>query len=310
MNNQIEWPEGKDFAFTIFDDTDLSTIENVKEVYSLLIDYGFYSTKSVWTIHGTQKPLIGGSTCEDPEYLEWIISLKNKGFEIALHNVTFHSSLRHETIEGIKRFTELFGYNPKSMSNHSGNIESIYWGNYRLTSFNKFIYNFLTLNRHNGIFRGHIKGDQYFWGDICKEKLKYVRNFVYSDINTFKACPIMPYHDPQRPFVNYWFASSEGRDVKAFNQCISERNQDSLEEEGGACIMYTHFAKGFYDNNALNKRFKELMRRLSRKNGWYVPVSTLLDYMIKVKRHHDITDRERNFLERKWLFHKIKVGHT
>lgn len=85
-----------------------------------------------------QEPLISGSTCEDQEYLEWIISLKNTGFEIALHNVTFHSSLRNETIEGIKRFTELLGYYPKSMSNHSRNIESIYWGSFRLTGLNKF----------------------------------------------------------------------------------------------------------------------------------------------------------------------------
>jgi hypothetical protein len=118
----------------------------------------------------------------------------------------------------------------------------------------------------------------------------------------------MPYHDSQRPYVNYWFASSEGADINFFNKCISEKNQDRLEKEGGACIMSTHFAKGFYKNGVVNPRFKFLMKRLSKKNGWFVPVSTMLDYLLKIKGCHNITDKERNQLERKWLFNKIMIG--
>ena len=59
----------------------------------------------------------------------------------------------------------------------------------------------------------------------------------------------MPYHDLKKRYVNYWFTSSEGSNVRTFNECISEQNQDQLEEEGGACIMYTHFGCGFYTNN-------------------------------------------------------------
>ena len=196
------------------------------------------------------------------------------------------------------------------MANHTGNYESIYWGNYRMTGFNEFLYNQLTRNRQKDSFRGHIKGDNYFWGDVCKEKIKYVRNFAFSDINTLKACPIMPYHDLNRPYVNYWFVSSEGSNVDTFNQCITEQNQDNLEKEGGACIMYTHFAAGFYKNGRINSRFKYLMSRLSKKNGWFVTVSTLLDYLLKIRGHYDITAKERKALERKWLWHKIRVGRT
>jgi hypothetical protein len=242
VRSRISWPGGKSFAFTVFDDTDFATFENVGEVYSLLTDYGFRTTKSVWPIRGNREPICGGATCEDQDYLEWVINLKNSGFEIGYHNATFHSSLRGETIRGINKFAELFGHYPQSMANHAGCQEAIYWGNYRLTGFNEFIYNVLTRYRNDKVFRGHIEGDKYFWGDICKEKVKYVRNFVFSDINTLKVCPIMPYHDPKRPYVNYWFASSEGPNVEAFNRCIAERNQDRLEEEGGGCFMYTHFA--------------------------------------------------------------------
>lgn len=310
MSSKITWPEGKDFAFTVFDDTDFSTLENVREVYSFLIDCGFRITKSVWPIRGNQGSPIGGATCEDKDYVEWLCHLKEIGFEIGFHNATCHSSLRDETIKALERFKELLGYYPKSMSNHSRNEESLYWGNYRLSGFNEFIYNLLTRNRHKERFRGHKEGDKYFWGDICKEKIKYVRNFVFSDINTLKVCPIMPYYDPERPYVNYWFASSEGPDVPAFCQCVTEKNQDRLEGEGGACIMYTHFACGFYSKGSINSRFKFLIRRLSKKNGWFVPVSTLLDYLLEVKGPHNITAKERTKLERKWLWHKIRVGES
>jgi hypothetical protein len=72
--------------------------------------------------------------------------------------------------------------------------------------------------------------------------------------------------------------------------------------------MYTHFAFGFYVKNGLNSTFRSLMQRLSKKNGWFVPVSTLLDYLLEASGHHDITDRERRRLERRWLSHKLRIG--
>ncbi len=310
MSGTINWPDEKNFAFTVFDDTDGATLENVRDVYSFLASLGFRTTKSVWPIRGDRKPICEGATCEDPDYLAWLYSLKDTGFEIGYHNSTFHSSLRHETIAGFTKFKELFGYYPKSLSNHTDCQESIYWGDYRLTGANKFIYNMLTRYRNSNLFRGHIEEDKYFWGDLCKQRVKYVRNFSFADVNTLKMCPIMPYHDPERPYVNHWFASSEGANVVAFNRCVREKYQDQLEEEGGACIMYTHFASGFCRNSNIDSNFKFLMERLSKKNGWFVPVSTLLDHLLKQKGRHIITAKERKRLERKWLSHKMRVGST
>ncbi len=116
----------------------------------------------------------------------------------------------------------------------------------------------------------------------------------------------MPYFDEERPYVNNWFASSEGRDCHAFCQTISEANQNRLEEEGGACIMYTHFgAADFYEDGPLNSDFRRLMERLSRKDGWFVPVSTLLDHIQKDRGRHVISVGERNRLERRWLIHRV-----
>jgi len=309
----MEWPNKKDFAFTIFDDTDWQTRENVREIYALLKDFGFRTTKSVWPVKGNEIPQIGGSTCEEPEYLKWVKCLQNDGFEIGYHSNTFHRSLRDEVIFGIEKFYEYFGHYPKTMAQHTDyrECEAIYWGNYRVTPGpHEWIYNIFTRGKHKKIFTGHIERSKYFWGDICKEKIKYVRNFIFSDINTIKACPIMPYHDPERLYVNFWFASSEGANVNSFNKCLSEKNQDRLEEEGGACIMYSHFASGFYSNGNINSRFQFLIKRLSKKNGWFVPASILLDYISKIRGNHIITNKERKQLERKWLLHKARIGST
>jgi hypothetical protein len=304
MTNRIEWPDGKNFAFTIFDDPDLQTADNVKTVYSFLSDLGFQTTKAVWPIQGNGSPKIGGATCEDSQYLKWVLSLKDRGFEIALHNVTYHTSTREETMHGLEVFYRLFGQYPYSMANHTGCNEGIYWGNARLSGLQKVIYDTLHLTRQN-VHRGHVETSSLFWGDLCRQRIKYVRNFSYGDINTLKVCPFMPYHDPDRPHVNYWFAASEGATAESFNSMLSEENQDRLISEGGACIMYTHLACGFLENGKLNKRFKVLMERMSKMNGWFVPTRILLDHILSTRGHHSISRRERNRLERKWLMHKI-----
>lgn len=304
----MQWPHGKAFAFTIFDDTDLQTLRNISPVYSYLSDLGFRTTKSVWPVRGDRTPRIGGITCEDREYRQWLFDLKADGFEIALHNVTYHTSSRSETVTGLETFRRLFSHYPYSMANHSGCHEAIYWGDYRVSGLNRLLYNALLRNKHNDIFQGHLEHTPLFWGDVCKRMIKYVRNFIFNDINTLKMCPIMPYHDPDRPYVNYWFAGSEGADINAFNLTVKEENQDRLQREGGACIMYAHFACGFYENGKINPRFRFLMERMSRLNGWFVPVHTLLDYILTTRGDHDITNTERSSLERKWLRHKVRLG--
>jgi hypothetical protein len=170
MSGAVPWPQGKNFAFTIFDDTDRQTQDNAGEIYAFLSDIGLRTTKSVWPIHGSKAPKVRGSTCEDPMYLEWVLELQQQGFEIGLHNVTHHTSLREETIRGIDRFRELFGHFPYSMANHTRCHESIYWGNSRLMGLNEVIYNFLLRNRHKDVFQGHIENSPLFWGDVCKKQ--------------------------------------------------------------------------------------------------------------------------------------------
>jgi hypothetical protein len=308
----VAWPNGHRFAFTVFDDTDEGTLDNVPHVYAFLHNLGFATTKSVWPLGGQRRPdIVGGETCAHAGYAAWVQALQKQQFEIALHNATFHSSIREETERGFARFVELFGQYPRSMANHTTCREGIYWGPHRVSGTQRIAYNVLTRFRHRGRFRGHDPDDPHFWGDICQEHVDYVRNFTFADVDTLAACPFMPYFDPDRPWVKAWFAGSEGADCRSYVRTLDERAQERLEAAGGACIMYTHFGKGFCEHGALDRRFVELMERLARRPGWFVPVSQMLDHIAQARGGiHILRHAERTRLERRWLRHKIVAGST
>jgi len=309
--DRIVWPAGRSFAFTIFDDTDCTFPGNYERVYDLLRDNGLRTTKSVWPLSGSSTPLIPGATCEDPAYLRHLLELQRDGFEIGFHGTTYHSVDRAQIERGLDRFRDHFGAYPRTMANHSGLAENLYWGADRVSGVHKRAYNMLTLGRNRTASFGHREESEHFWGDLCRDRIDYVRNFVGANINTLAQFPKMPYHDRQRPYVNQWFSSSEGAGRDSFVRTISEENQDRLEAEGGACIMYTHVAGGFQDQSGwVNEQFAHLIRRLSRKNGWFVPVSTLLDHVRRQRGDYVLTDSERSRMERRWLIHKILMGGT
>jgi len=310
MEQRVKWPEGKRFAFSVFDDTDSANLENVRDVYAFLTDCGFRTTKSAWPVRPRDGACEGAATCEDPDYLRWLLGIQRRGFEIGWHMATRKTSTRDETLRGLEKFSELFGHDPRSMANHARCQENLYWGEDRLSGLHRWAYRGFAGWRNRGIYRGHLVGDELFWGDICRQRIKYVRNFDFADINTLKHCPMMPYHDANRPYVNYWYASADGHDVRPFNRCLAEVNQDRLEEEGGACIMYTHFARGFFTEGSLNPTFRSLMERLARMGGWYVPVADLLDHLLKTRGPRTITPAERRRIERKWILYKLTVGTT
>lgn len=300
---KIVWPEGRRFAFTIVDDTELSTVANTAPVYDLLGSLGVFTTKTVWPLGFRQPPRFGGGTLEDPDYLRWVRDLADGGFEIALHGATDHPSLRDQTVSAIDAFRERLGADPRVHVNHFGQTEALYWGDARLDGASRQLYRGVNRAlRRVEHYYGHVEGSPYFWGDVSRERIEYVRNYTFPDIRTSLADPLMPYHDPRRPYVNFWFSSSDAPEAGPFCELMNERNQDRLVEEGGACILYTHFAFGFMQDGSLNPRFETLMRRLAALPGWFVPVSTMLDHL----REQDgwrpqPSVKEISRLQRRWL---------
>ena len=109
---KIIWPEGKKFAFTVFDDSDLTSLQNGPLVYDFLYDVGIITTKSVWILQEFEIPIVGGSNCQDRDYLKWVQNIQAKGFEIALHNVSAGSTKRENIIKGLDLFKQYFGQYP------------------------------------------------------------------------------------------------------------------------------------------------------------------------------------------------------
>jgi hypothetical protein len=306
-NSPPVWPDGRRFAFTIFDDPDGQSLETTKLVYSFLGDLGFRTTIGVWPLDIRRETNSGGETCGNPEYRGLLQELQSRGFEIGFHNAAPFSTMRAETIEALDLFERYFGHAPAVMANHY-NEDAIYWGPARLSGWRRSLYNLITLGRTRNRFFGQIEGHPSFWGDVCRERIRYCRNFVYSDINTLRMNPWMPYVDPERPYVQRWYSASEGHKAPAFLKTLADTNQDCLEAEGGACIMYTHFGHGYVQDGKLTGEFQRTMERLARKNGWFVPVTTLLDFLAKSRGVTTLTDDVRSRMETRWLWEKLFRG--
>jgi hypothetical protein len=308
------FPDNKQFAFTILDDTDLSTVENVRPVYRLLTELGMRTTKSVWPLASLRDGRLGGCSLQEGDYLKFVRDLKERGFEISLHNVRNHHSTRVVVKQGLEEYRQLLGRYPRVHANHSTNRENIYWGAARFNRL-RFLYTAGTALRNRYVFEGHDPATPFFWGDLCCGMIEDVRNFVFREINLDRINPTMPYHDQSRPFVNYWFSSCTGGNATSFCKTLCESSQDRLEAEGGVCIMYTHFANGFVKDGIVHMRTEELLRRLAARNGWFVPVSTLLDFLRAERSATIISAKELASMERRWAFDKAallasRICHT
>lgn len=306
------YPNSAKFAFSIFDDTDLSTVDKIKPIYDLLLELGLLTTKSVWVFPTTDaQDRLAAQTLSTPEYLDFVRQLQSQGFEIAFHGAKAQSSTKEITLSALQEFRQLLGHYPNVHANHSFNRENLYWGSARLDCPLFRLLVRLGTRRPRGYFQGHQSGSPYFWGDVCQEHITYVRSFVFRDINLLRINPTLPYKDPRRPFVRYWFTSSEGADVTSFDRLLRLENQDKLEREGGVCIVYTHFGTdGFVRGDQVNPRTKELLTALSERQGWFVPVTTLLDHLRAQQRSVTLSPLERLRMETAWVTPKLIHGTT
>ena len=278
--SMLSFPNKKRFAFTIFDDTDHSTLKNVKPVYDLLTDLGFKTTKSIWIY--PPRGNFTGSCLQDPDYLSWILELQSHGFEIGLHNVGDGAFNRNEILAGLEIYNSLLGHYPTCHTNHANNPDNIYWLKDRFDwPFNDLYGLFRLINAKSLFSKGSDPSSEYFWGDIAKQHLRYTRNFTFNGINTLHFDPRMPYRIRKKDtYSNLWFSSSDGRNLTEMNQLLNPDNVDALEQEGGVSIVYTHFASGFVDaEGRLDTIFKRQMEYLAAKEGWFVPVTELLDHI-------------------------------
>lgn len=179
--NILRWPYPSRWAFGFTSDTDNTSLEATRFFYDYCLEKGMYPTKTVWT-HKPQRQsgvldtleLDSSPTLEDIDYKEYSQSISQKGIEFCLHDVSAGNNLRDEIIRGFAEFREVFGYSPRLHICHGLNQDHPYWSlnhfkNPLLKFFGKFIYG------RRAQFSGEDPSSPYYWSDICRRTIKYLR---------------------------------------------------------------------------------------------------------------------------------------
>lgn len=300
----IPFPQGKRFAFTIIDDTDVATVENVRPIYRLLEELGLRTTKTVWPLACPEgsRNFSSSQTLEDPDYLAFVLDLKRRGFEITWHGATMEASTRERTLRGLERFRELFGAYPRVHANHAGNRENIYWGASRIDSpLLKFAVRYVA-TRGTPSPEGEVAYSPYFWGDLCRQHIRYVRNLTFNTLNLAAINPSMPYSDPRRPWVQGWFSASDAENADEFVNLLRPEEQDHLERDGGFTIVATHFGKGFAAHGRVDPRVRRRLEMLAERPGWFPTVGEILDFLAAQKSSPALPNAEWRMMQWRWAW--------
>jgi hypothetical protein len=275
------YPGGKRFAFTIIDDTDVATVENIRPIYRLFERLEMRTTKTVWPMECPEgSPNFQESeTLADEHYRDFVVDLQARGFEIAFHGATMESSERHRTVASLERFRKAFGSYPRIHINHSRNRENVYWGAGRIDHPLLRLLHRMMSGAADGYFEGHNPESEFWWGDLLREHVHYVRNLTFDEVNLLRINPSMPYHDAERPLVRWWFSGTDANSVEEFKAVLTPRRIERLEREGGVCIMATHLGKGYVRDGNVDPEARALLEELARRPGWFPPVGELLDWL-------------------------------
>lgn len=298
----IIYPGGKRFACTIIDDTDVATTENVAPVYALLAELGMGATKTVWPVACPEgsRDFASSQTLDDDDYRAFVLGLMRQGFEIASHGATMESSDRARTVAAFDRFQAVFGRHPRVHANHAYNRENVYWGAARVDDpVLKRLYARFN-GRPAGYYLGHVEDSPYWWGDLCAERVTYVRNLTFSTLNVARVNPSMPYHDPARPLVRRWFSATDAEDADELVALLEPANVEALERERGFTVIATHFGKGYAQDGAVRPDVARRLRDLAGRPGWFPTVSELLDFLAAARGVGVLPPAEWRAMQWRW----------
>jgi hypothetical protein len=280
---KVIWPPYPYKAgFSITDDTDAATFEQIETVYNFLLSRSFLTTKTVWPflpsdkcgIPATPESTLKGITLQDTRYFEFCKMLHIKGFEICLHGASAGNNLRESTIKAFDFLKKEIGYSETFIC-HSKNADNIYWNN-KITSL--FPFHQLLKYSSNYECSGEISNSPYFWGDICQENVNQIRLYRTRNVNTLKKNPSMPYYCPDRPFVNGWFSATK----RSLSDCAKKDELERLIAENGLTVLYQYLHRyASSDGRQLNKQFVEAIESILSFNS--IKVDTVSHIMNRLR---------------------------
>jgi hypothetical protein len=254
------WPYRAGFCIT--DDTDAATLASVRAVYGTLHSLGLKPTKTIWPfdpdepcgIPATPPSTLRGVTLADPAYRRYCTELAARGVEIALHGASAGNNRRERTIAAFQLLEAEFG-NAGTFICHSKNADNLYWE--EKVAPNAALRRLLTLYSRHRCF-GEVDGSPYFWGDLCREKVRWVRLFRTRRTDTLAADPTMPYHEPGKPYVRNWFTATK----RSFHDCTTPEALDRLAAGHGLTVLYQYLHR-YADGNTVHPIFRADAERLA-----------------------------------------------
>jgi len=285
------WPYPYRMAVGMNDDTDSSTVPVLLALYEYCIQRNVFPTKTVWIKPpesgcGTSEKnaLDPGTTLRDPEYRAYCLSLARRGVVFGLHGVSSGNNTRESTLAGIDEFRQIFGYGARLYISHSRNAENPYWG--------PGLFNDPLMRRLShryfapDSFHGHDPSSKYYWGDICRKEVHYVRLFRTLELDVLRRNPHMPYHDFRRPDVRFWFSAS-AQDSDLFGR-LDDRSLERIACNDGAMLIYMHATNLCNVADDGQATLLPVVRRgidaiASRSDCWRPDVISILDRLLAVK---------------------------
>ncbi len=273
------------------DDTDKSTLQSTRVVYEYCLERGIKPTRFLWSHEPTEwsgvvnpEEPISGASLEDPEYCEYCKDLASRGITFGLHGASSGNSTRERTIAGIKRFEEVFGSKPRLFVGHMRNAENIYWGPGRYT--NPILRAIAKLLVIRATYHGEDESSPYYWADICREQISYIRLYRTRALNVLKKNPSMPFHDKRFPAVKHWY-SATGQNLELLSR-LTESGIEQISREDGLLLHYAHSSWFVDDPEAESPKLLEDARRGfdligSRDDVWCAGVGEVLDRLLHIK---------------------------
>ncbi len=267
-------------GFCITDDTDAADLESVRIVYDLLGTLGLRTTKTVWVRRPTEPcgipalpaSIQRGVTLEDPAYLGYCRRLDETGFEIALHGASAGNNRRERVAEAFA-FMDRHFRPAHTYICHAKNAENPYWQEKVVARGPLRPLVALYAGRHR--CSGEDPASPYFWGDLCRERVRYVRLLRTARLDTLAANPSMPYFEREKPWVRGWFSATK----RSFGDATSVEALDALESGGGACVLYQYLSR-YADvaTGTVTPAFRAGAERLATRPAiWVDTASRVLD---------------------------------
>ena len=96
--------------------------------------------------------------------------------------------------------------------------------------------------------------------------------------------------------------------MEEFNSLLIPARQEALERNAGVSIITTHVAKGFVGNGEVHPTTRRLLEAMAARDGWFVPVSTLLDHLRAYGYGQLLSWLERRVSEIRWARGAVRRG--